>query len=72
MGKADKRLLALATALIITAIGWFVQFSQAQQKAIYTDSIVQILDATQTAHTEVTNDRPEPTVTVKIHTAFDT
>ncbi|BBO68817.1 hypothetical protein DSCA_27470 [Desulfosarcina alkanivorans] len=52
MGKGDKRLLALAIALISLAMVWFAQFSQAQQNAIYTDSIVQILDATKTAHGE--------------------
>ena len=65
MGKGDKRLFALAIALILLAMVWFAQFSQAQQNAIYIDSIVQILDARTTAH-------PEPMAVVETHAVEDT
>lgn len=50
MEKTDKRLLALAAALILTAIIWFAHYSRTLHTAIITESIVQILDATKGDH----------------------
>ena len=59
MGKTDKRLFALATALILIAISWFAQFSRAQPSVTISDSIVQIVDATMTGHAEIVNPHTE-------------
>jgi hypothetical protein len=60
MEKTDKRLFALATALIVLAMVWFAQFSRAQQNDMFSVSIVQILDATRMARVEAMTARPAP------------
>ncbi len=44
MERQDKRLIALATALIILAIVWFAQFSSRRQAVMNADTLIQILD----------------------------
>jgi hypothetical protein len=60
MEKTDKRLFALATALIFLSIAWFAQFSQAQLSVTVTDSIVQILDGAQADHVDRTKKEGKP------------
>ncbi len=60
MDKTDKRLLALATALILLAMVWFAQFSRAQQNDMFSESIIQILDATRMTRVEAMTARQGP------------
>lgn len=60
MEKTDKRLLALATALILLAMVWFAQFSRSQQNDMFSQSIIQILDATRMASVEGMTARQGP------------
>ena len=61
MEKTDKRLFVLATALIVLAIVWFAQFSRSQQKDMFSESIVQTLDATRMASVDAMTAPPSPT-----------
>lgn len=60
MEKTDKRLFALATALIVLAMVWFAQFSRSQQEDIVSESIVQTLDAMRMASVDAMTARPSP------------
>jgi len=57
MGKADKLLFVLVTALIFLSIVWFAHLSQAQMKLTITGATCQILDATKADNAESMNIR---------------